>query len=1110
MTSTLITANAGCGKTWTLANRCIGWLIQRRRQMGTSNPEGLVAVTFTRKAAGEILHRVLDHLSQSIIDTGALDNFAPGFDLDKPPTREELLGVLEELTSSLNRLQFGTLDGLYHQIATSCAPLIDMPSNWSIGDGPTMKSIRCQALDDLLDACAQETIDLLVHEAECDVLKSQVHERLLPTVWGKDGGTGLLAMWRRTNMESGDRAWKAFDELPDDAIAPGAHRLSEDSLVKACSDLTKAPIAQTQKGKDNSNWAKTRKLLVHYAETRHWKLFLEQKIVRNVLQGIPYSKGVSPPEFLQALRPLIHHGLAELCASLKARMRSWRLLLHGLDHASRQRQREAGAYSFQDVADLLAARDLLSEEDRTWLYYQLDAELRDLALDEFQDTSAAQFRVIQPVVEEILAGSGAHEADRSMLIVADPKQAIYGWRGGTSALLGKVRKMGADTLRQELLEKSYRSGPAVIDFVNDVFESIQTNDSILGVIHPDVSQDVLDHCNLPETDLSGSVVERAISNWHFDHHETAHPKEPGAILAWRVERGDRRSIDLKIIAHRVVEIVEDRLPFSGSIGIMMPTNDGVTAVVKHLREAGIQVSEEGRGSLTDSQAVMDLLSLLKLGEHPGDTHAAFVVSHSPFGPVVGLPELEMVEPSQLPELLAEVSHQIRGCALDQGLQPFLESLVEKVTSQSDAQDLKALGLCIDLAAAWTPSGQLRLDDFIEHVETSYAGEPSDALVRVMTLHAAKGLEFDEIILPVLDNPLVKSSNSGTCLSWSPAPLDPIAIVMPEASAELRFHTPILEIGAQQRWAEDLSDRLSLLYVALTRARHVINLIFHVDDRFPSDSLTSANIIRAALPDLDQAVREGEEDENGRIWVRTAAGWDETLDRTAESDQETSKPRAIHFEQNDLEELKVVTPSSHEEGDSQVLFKASSTRARNRGTELHELFRLIEWLEDGYPTDDQMESALQQAAILSGLPPTESQKQEVLSVFKTAISLEQVVNRLSREAYESFGFDAIEVLREWPILQRTESGLVRGRIDRLVIGYRDKQAVFAEVIDFKSGAVGEKGSRKMEGYQQQMDLYAEVIHGHFSIDPAAISGRLLFIESGCDLPCTPCQTAPSSS
>ena len=70
--------------------------------------------------------------------------------------------------------------------------------------------------------------------------------------------------------------------------------------------------------------------------------------------------------------------------------------------------------------------------------------------------------------------------------------------------------------------------------------------------------------------------------------------------------------------------------------------------------------------------------------------------------------------------------------------------------------------------------------------------------------------------------------------------------------------------------------------------------------------------------------------------------------------------------------------------------------------------------------------------------------------------------------------------------------------------------FAEVVDFKSGAVEGEDSLKMKGYQEQMALYAEVIQSHFSIDPEAISCRLLFIEPGEDIPCTPCQASPLSS
>ncbi|MEE2907050.1 MAG: UvrD-helicase domain-containing protein [Planctomycetota bacterium] len=1110
MSADLITANAGCGKTWTLANRCIGWLVQRRRILGTSDPEHLVAVTFTRKAAGEILDRVLDHVSSAILDPKALAGFSPGFNIDPPPTRDELISVLEDLAGTLHRLQLGTLDGLYNKIATSCATLIDMPANWSIGDEPTLDAIRSRSLDDLLDACDSEAIELLVHEAEREVLQSQVHKQLLPTVWGSHGGTGLLSLWRRTSVESGDRAWKAFDELDDDAIAPGARRATNEELAQACRDLATAPIAKKKDGNDMVVWVKTRAMLVEWAENRHWRSFLSHRLVQNMVQGQMYSKSVIPDGFRNAMEPLLRHALAELATGLKARMRSWRLLLHGLDRSSRRRQREAGAYSFQDVADLLAERDVLSEGDRIWLQYQLDAELRDLALDEFQDTSAAQFKVIEPIIEEILAGAGAHDLDRSLLIVADPKQAIYGWRGGTSALLDKVRYLGQDSLEETTLERSYRSGPAIIEFVNDLFESIGTNESILGKTHTQIPSDILQRCGLPETDLSQSPARQGLDAWHFDHHETAHPDDPSAVLAWRVERGEKRRIKIDLVAERVTDIVTRRRNQSGSMGILMPTNKGVTTVVEHLRKAGIPASEEGSGALGDSLAANAILSLLQLGDHPGNTEAAFRVSHSPLGSLVGLQPLETIDPGDMTQALAKVSLQIRRQVLDTGLEEYLISLKNELAPHTDAQDQKAIGLCIDLASAWIPTGVLRLSDFVQHVRTTSTGVPSGAAVRVMTLHKAKGLEFDEIILPILDEPLIKSSNTGSCFPWSPTVLDPVAIVMPEASRELRLHAPILEVGEQQRWVRDLSDRLSLLYVALTRARHVINLVFHVDDRDPDQQLTAGNIIRAALPDLDEAVRTGEEDSEGRIWMHTAAAWDDKTARTTEPPQATRPPRPIRFEPIDSVDPDVVAPSTHESATMEDMFKVHSTRARDRGTELHELFRVIEWLDDGPPDDLAIESALRQAAIATGIPPTEEQRQEVLATFNSALQHDEIAGRLSRAAYAHLEVDSLEVLQEWPILQQLEDTLVRGRLDRLVVGRRNGEVVFAEVVDFKSGPIGDDEAGMVEYYRPQLAFYAEVVQAHFKLDPEHVFSRLLFIDACRDLPCTPCQTAPSSS
>jgi ATP-dependent exoDNAse (exonuclease V) beta subunit len=148
-------------------------------------------------------------------------------------------------------------------------------------------------------------------------------------------------------------------------------------------------------------------------------------------------------------------------------------------------------------------------------------------------------------------------------------------------------------------------------------------------------------------------------------------------------------------------------------------------------------------------------------------------------------------------------------------------------------------------------------------------------------------------------------------------------------------------------------------------------------------------------------------------------------------------------------------------------------------------------------------------VIIGRPVSRRLQEQTQTDFLQALDGEAVAARLSREAYADWTVDALQVHREWPLLVRIDGRLIRGRIDRLVVGLRDGQIVAAEVIDFKSGRVDD-AKAIVEHYRPQIEWYQTAIAAHFEIDQADIGGRLLFIDADLDLPCHSCPTAPSSS
>ena len=216
--------------------------------------------------------------------------------------------------------------------------------------------------------------------------------------------------------------------------------------------------------------------------------------------------------------------------------------------------------------------------------YRLDGHVAHLLLDEFQDTSALQWRVLRPFAQRVIHGGEG----RSFFCVGDVKQAIYGWRGGVAEIFDALDdEFGG--LSSRALNESFRSSPVVIDCVNKVFEGVANNS-------------VLQKCPA------------AAQKWsqRFTPHTTARLDLPGYCrMVTAPPAGDGEEQGVVTLRHAAEEIarLHEQTPELG-IGVLVRRNKAVARLIFELRLRGIDASEEGGNPLTDSPAVQVILSLL--------------------------------------------------------------------------------------------------------------------------------------------------------------------------------------------------------------------------------------------------------------------------------------------------------------------------------------------------------------------------------------------------------------------------------------------------------------------------------------------------------------------
>ena len=247
-----------------------------------------------------------------------------------------------------------------------------------------------------------------------------------------------------------------------------------------------------------------------------------------------------------------------------------------------------------------------------------------------------------------------------------------------------------------------------------------------------------------------------------------------------------------------------------SIAVLVQTNDQAAAMLDALRRRGVEASGEGTGAVADDPAVAAVIAALILADHPGDTIAAFHVAGSPLAAVIGLRSREPAES-------LAVSRRLRQDLAERGAAVVLAEWTRALRRAAGTRGRMRLAQAVDLAERFEREGGGRPGDLAAYLSRAVVESPRQAGVRVMTIHRAKGLEFDVVVLPALERPLLRPPHAPVYLLRR-SPLAPVDAVHRSAPASVRRLAPELEDGHRQEQARRLRDDLSALYVALTRAR----------------------------------------------------------------------------------------------------------------------------------------------------------------------------------------------------------------------------------------------------------------------------------------------------
>ena len=844
-TSAWVAANAGSGKTHVLVDRIA------RLLLSGSAPDRLLCLTFTRAAAAEMSTRLFKRLGAwTLISDEAL-----GAELFAMTGSKPSLELLER-ARRLFAVALESPGGLRIQTIHAFCERLLKRFPLEAGVVPQFSVLDDRATEELLEAAKEKVLrDAALHDAgladalgamtehageeRFDVLMRAIAgERswVQPFLLKAQETTLERKLWRVVKLNPGADE-RSIVEAAVGAIDPAEVRRVGVALNQgAAGDKARAPSFMafaTQR--DHASFASmSEALLTKEGEKR------ARPATKGALEADP---GIA--DILDRLTVAAIDVRGKLNALFVARNSAHLLrVATAMLNAYREVKSRRAMLDYDDLIGRAVA--LFTHPGAAWVLYKLDGGIDHILVDEAQDTSPAQWKIITSIAEEFFAGLGAERANaarqRTVFAVGDVKQSIMSFQGARPASFIDTRTViGAKALdvRAEFelvgLTRSFRSAPRILELVDEVFNDAKAADGVM-------IDEVATRHEAERADLTGLV-----ELW-----PALRPPDVAETEAWNAPRdrvgAEHPAVTLaQTIAERIGtwlangETVYDketkklRPMGAGDVMVLVRRRNLLAEeIIRQLKRRGIPVAGADRLKLAQHIAVMDLIALGRFVLMPRDDLTLATVLKGPF---CGLDEEALFDlaygrTQSLWSVLRERAEEPRfaACAAfldrvwDQAdvLQPyeFYSSVLceqggwTKILGRLglDAADPieEFMNAALDYGRAHTPS----LEGFLHAIENSQTEikrdqDRGEGAVRVMTVHAAKGLEAPVVILPDTCTTPKHGRHDKDLLQSGDVPLWKV---------EGKRDDPVRKAARDAGQAERLREYRRLLYVALTRAR----------------------------------------------------------------------------------------------------------------------------------------------------------------------------------------------------------------------------------------------------------------------------------------------------
>ena len=770
MTNLLIEASAGTGKTQALGERLIALLHAGVR------PQEIVALTFSRAAAGEIFERFVGLLAQ------------------RAQTSPEDARLLRSVLATQHLSQIGTLDSFLMRIVRAFPLELGLVGELTLMDTFEADRERASVSFAILRR-TEATLKRTFFEA---FSLATDHEDVRSFV---EAYRTFIATWQARVTAFGDRsAWG--DPMAIWGRDPAFAHVTARELAGAADRLE--GLVDTDAWREFADWVRNFRGRVSGAKGIAKKMLAADDLFAGDAYSFTFSRRVYDltREQTLALREAMLCVYGYVVRMKLELARGVFTLISAFDREYDRKVRRTGKLVFEDVPRLLRE---LPPERRLALEYRLDSRIRAWALDEFQDTSREQWTALENLIDEARQSDG----EKSLFVVGDRKQAIYGWRNGDVGIFTGERASGLYELGE--LKKTYRSGPTVVEAVNRVF--------------------------------ARGRIRSEFPAWSCPEHESAKPELAGFV---RTEEASGRTMEdfvepvFTALRASLGERQDDPRRRGVTAAVLVRSNRFGALLADRLKAMGLQgVVWEGESDILDTPALAGFLDLVQLADHPGDAMAYRHFRMTPLAAAKwpqGVPDAAEVSREMALAFttrgLVRTLRELRACLPAEPERAWSRFTEERFTDLLRAAAEFELGM----------SAGTRLSDFAAYLKKKEKRTVAEeGKIRILTIHRAKGLGFDFVVLPLYEPAALTAEPDGPLVgpNW----------ILPDPGARVAKAVGGLETAYRLRKDRAEQEALCTYYVAMTRAKRAMTIVLH-----PSGStLRFSDLVRSAdLADLMHA------------------------------------------------------------------------------------------------------------------------------------------------------------------------------------------------------------------------------------------------------------------